>query len=319
MVVFRGSRIVGLLLAAVVLFGCAESPEPPMRIGTNLWVGYEPLYLARALDRFPEEEVRLVELPATTDVIHALRAGTLEGAALTLDEVLMLLEEGMDLQIVLVLDFSHGGDAVVARPGLRRLEQLAGHRVGFEQTAVGAVMLNAALEAGGLEADQLELAPLTPDEHVKALSEGRVDAVVTYEPALSRLVDRGAQVLFDSRSLDGLIVDVLAVRPEVIERRPAQIRRLADGWFAALAHLESAREASLRIMARRQHIEPSQLARALAGIRLAGRDDNLRQLLGAQPALAVSARRLARAMARSQLLDAVPDTRGLLNPGGLTR
>jgi hypothetical protein len=35
------------LLAA--LFGCMREPEPALRIGTNVWIGSEPLYLAREL------------------------------------------------------------------------------------------------------------------------------------------------------------------------------------------------------------------------------------------------------------------------------
>ena len=35
-----------LLLALV---GCAREPETALRIGTNVWIGSEPLYLAREL------------------------------------------------------------------------------------------------------------------------------------------------------------------------------------------------------------------------------------------------------------------------------
>jgi len=36
-------------LATLTLGGCMREPDSPLRIGTNVWIGSEPLYLAREL------------------------------------------------------------------------------------------------------------------------------------------------------------------------------------------------------------------------------------------------------------------------------
>jgi len=177
-----------ILASGLALAGCGADNPGALRVGTNLWVGYEPLYLARAIGALPGDQVRLVELPATSDVIHALRGHTLEAAALTLDEVLSQVASGVDLRVVLVLDESNGGDVVIGHPGMRGLYDLKGRRIGYENTAVGALMLDAALRAGHLTPADVTLVPVTPDRHVAAFTTGDVDAVVTFEPARSELL-----------------------------------------------------------------------------------------------------------------------------------
>ncbi len=56
-----------------------------INIGTNVWPGYELLYLARELNLLPQK-VRLIEYNNTSEVMRAFRNRTIQGAALTLDE-----------------------------------------------------------------------------------------------------------------------------------------------------------------------------------------------------------------------------------------
>lgn len=301
-----------LLLLALLVTACSSSSEPPLRVGTNLWLGYEPLYLARDIGSLPPEAIRLVEMPSTTDVLHALRARTLEAAALTLDEVIALRAEGLDLQVALVLDFSSGADALIARPALGAVNALAGRRIGYEESAVGAVILNAALEAAGLTPAQVELVALTPDEHVSAYLDGRVDAVVTYEPARSRLLEAGGHLLFDSRQIPGEIVDVLAVRADIAARQARRLSLLRNGWFAALEYLRHYPVAAREAMALRHQRTPDQLTSGFDGIRLAGVDVNRELLAGQPPLLRGNASALAELMMGAGLLARVPDLAGLV-------
>lgn len=86
------------------LTACSQTESPPIRLGTNVWPGYEPLYLARQQGFINENRVRLIEFSSSTQTIQAFRNNLLDTAALTLDETLLLLESGEDIHIVLVMD-----------------------------------------------------------------------------------------------------------------------------------------------------------------------------------------------------------------------
>ena len=97
---------------------CA-SPTTPLRIGTNVWIGSEPLYLARELGQLDPAAVQLVEYPSASEVLRAFRNQAIDGMVISLDELFGLAVDGLQPRVVLVVDVSHGADVVVGRPGMR--------------------------------------------------------------------------------------------------------------------------------------------------------------------------------------------------------
>ena len=179
------ASIFGCVAIAIGLFWLAKSGRPAdtsqsLRLGTNVWPGYEPLYLARSMNQFDESSVRLVECSSASQVIREFRNNTLEIAALTLDEVLLLKEDGYDVKIILVTDISHGGDVILAKPEIASLEHLRGRNVGVEHTALGAYVLTRALQSAGMSVGELNVIPLEIDKHERAFDDDKVDKAVSW-------------------------------------------------------------------------------------------------------------------------------------------
>ena len=302
------------LLAGMVLLGAGCSPRhtPPLMVGTNTWTGYEPLYLARDLGLHEGLPLRLVELGSTTQAMDALRAGQLDLAGLTLDEALTLAREDVPIKIVWVMNISAGADAIVARPGIRSVTDLRGRRVGVEQTAVGAYLLQAALKQAGMQASDVSVVPLPLDEHVAAWRSHQVDAVVTFDPIRQSLVNEGGTAVFDSRAIPGEIVDVLVVREAALQCCDRAIAQLLDGQRKALAHLQSDRSDALARMARRSGVMPADVGAALDGMLLPDAAANRAMFEGKDSGLAQTARKLAQVMHESGLLGGTLDTAPLL-------
>ncbi|MEY4754940.1 MAG: hypothetical protein RJA44_2615 [Pseudomonadota bacterium] len=291
--------LVALLGAA--LPGCAR-PEPLLRVGTNVWPGYETLYLARELGLYDERRIRLIEMPAATDVLRALAGGTLEAAALTLDEMLTACAAGLDLVALLVFDVSHGADALLVRPDIRHLADLAGRRIAVEQTAVGALMLDAVLRAAGLQPAEVKPVYLTASHHVQAYELGQVDAVIGFEPSVSQLLQRGARRLYDSSRIPGTIVDVLAVPRAVLVSHAEALRRLLQGHFRVLPELQAPSPLTLQRVAARLQIEPDEVRQSLKALRLPDLAENRHWLGGDTPQLQHSARHLYDIMQAARML-----------------
>ena len=84
----RRPRLWWILAFAAMLFslaGCMRQPETALRIGTNVWIGGEPLYLARELGRFDPAVVQLVEYPSASEVMRAYRNQAIDGMVISLD------------------------------------------------------------------------------------------------------------------------------------------------------------------------------------------------------------------------------------------
>ncbi|MDI1347652.1 ABC transporter substrate-binding protein [Aquabacterium sp.] len=295
------------------LTACSTA-TPALRVALNGWIGYSPLFLAQELGHAPESAVRLLEFPSNTASMMALFNGEVAAAALTLDEVLLAREGGLDVRAALVFDESAGADVLMAREGIDGLTSLRGKRIGVEATGVGALMLSRALEAAQLAPTDVVKVPLTADQHVAAYTDQHIDAVITFEPMASRLRALGARPLLDSSRFPGLIVDVLAVSAQIDPRQAEQLRQLLDGHFQALQHLRSNPANAARLLAQHQQIAPDAVLAAFRGIRLADAAANRGWLSGQNPGLNASARSVGQLMVHAKLLQRLPDTATLCDP-----
>jgi len=291
--------VIGLALLAA---SCVTAPEPPLRVATNVWPGYESLYLARSLGLYDNSPIRLVEMNSASEVSHALRHGAVEAAAVTLDEALTLMQDGVGLRVVLVMDVSNGADVVLARPGIASLKGLKGKRVGVEDGAVGAVMLDAALHAAELSGKDIHLVPLTVDEHLAAWRNNKVDALVTFEPVRTELMQQGAVDVFNSSQIPGRIVDVLVVRASLIEQHRSALKKLISGHFLALNTLATHPQEAATRMAPRLGIEPALVLKQFSLLKLPDLKQNLVWLGGATPTISGAARTLSDLMLQDKLL-----------------
>lgn len=301
------------LFSAIFVVGCISRPEPPLRVATNTWAGYEPLYLARSLGYFQPDEVRLVEMTSASKVSDAIRNGTVEAAALTLDETLALLQDGVELQVVLVIDVSNGADALVGKARIDNLQDLRGKRVGYEAGATGALMLQAALEAARLRPEDLKLVPLSIDQHLPYWDADKLDAIVTFDPVRSQLLSIGGHVLFDSHQIPGRIVDVLVIRQDALTKQAEHLQHMLSAHFEALQYMvKSPVDAASRISAR-QGTLPGQAMEQFQGLKFPGCRENRLSIGSSHPELIDVAESLAHLMLDRHLLVRPVSVKSLTN------
>jgi NitT/TauT family transport system substrate-binding protein len=316
----RTTKVLCLLVCAgllLTLTGCMREPEAALRIGTNVWIGSEPLYLARELGRLDPNAVQLVEYPSASEVLRAFRNQAIDGMVISMDELFGLAADGLQPKIILVVDVSHGADVVVGRRGMRTMHDLKGKSVAVESSALGAFVLSRALALNGMQAGDVNVVHLESNEQPSAFEKGQVDGAVTFDPYRAQFLRAGAKTLFDSTQMPGEIVDLLTVRATAIDKHPKSIQALLGGWFGALDYMTSDPQDAARRMGIRQQTSGAQFLEALQGLHIPSRDENLGMLGGATPQLAVTGRRLMALMVDAKLLRAELNIEGMLAPGPL--
>ncbi len=261
------------ILAGVA--GAVRPPLRPIRIGANFWIGYEPLRFLPGADRLSAP--RIVEMRSTSAVLEGLRAGTLDGAAITIDEAVRHSGPDLPLAIVLVLDRSEGADAVMARPGVPATPS-PGAVIGVETEGVGALVVSRFLSAAGLAEADVRIVDMPASAHGTAFANPGIDYLATYEPQVTVLEQAGATRVFDSRRMPGEVIDVLVVRRETVADRRRDVGTLVAGWFTGLERLQQALRADAGAIARRLDVAPEDMAAILRGLAFPTREEN-RQML----------------------------------------
>lgn len=297
-------RALCLIGMGMALAACAPQNQP-LRIATHPWVGYESLCLAEVLGKLPPD-VTLQHGARSADTRAALRDGSVDAGTLTLDEVLTLRTAGTPLTAVLIFDSSSGADVLLARPDIRRLADLAGKRIGYEPSAVGALVLGEVLAQAGLSRAAVTPVELPLTEHLSAWRDGRVDAIVTYEPVAAQLLAAGATRLFDSRQMPDTIFDVLAVRTDRLDGREAALRSAIEAHFQMRTYINQNRDDAAYRIAAHQGVTSADVRRALGGVTVPDIVGN-RYALRAGSRFDIAARRVHRLMTEHGLLP-LPDT-----------
>jgi NitT/TauT family transport system substrate-binding protein len=308
---------IACIALSLALGGCMREQESSLRIGTNVWIGSEPLYLARELGRLDPATVQLVEYPSASEVLRAFRNQAIDGMVISLDELFELAADGLQPRIILVVDVSHGADVVVGRRGMKTMRDLKDKSVAVESGALGAFVLSRALALNGMQASDVNVVHLESNEQPGAFEKGDVDGAVTFDPYRAQFLKAGAATLFDSTQIPGEIVDLLAVRASVVDKEPKAIQALLTGWFGAIDYIKREPVDAARRMGIRQQTSGEQFQQAQQGLHVPTREENLRMLGGPQPELAVTGRRLMALMLDAKLLRSDLEIERVLEPGPL--
>jgi NitT/TauT family transport system substrate-binding protein len=299
--------------ALLALAACGEPVTPPLTVGMNPWVGYDPLVLARDRGLTDAEQLRVVELASASETLRHLRNGLLDAATLTLDETLRLVESGVAVRIVAVLDESTGGDAVLAAPRITSPAQLKDEFIAVEDSAVGALLLQRMLTKAGLTRADVKVTNIEVARHLEALQSGQAAAAVSFEPLAGAIEAAGFRRIFDSRELPGEVLDVLVVRVDVLEQRPDAVDALLRAWYDGLGLFKRDLPGAAESLARGTDLTPTAYQAVLGGLAFQSREASTRELVGNPPPLMEKASVVADALQAIGLLQRTPRWQDLID------
>lgn len=281
---FLGALSCLLLLLAIGSCGNDQSGSPSspgsavetFRIATITWVGYGPIYLAQEKDFFEGIDVEIERIDDTAARRAALVSGQIQGSVDIVDSFVNAAASGLDASVVLKLDDSMGGDGILVRKDVDRLQDLRGKSVAYPEGQPSHFFLLALLDEAGMSVDDIESRLMEADQAGAAFIGGAVDAAVTWEPWLKKAVDSGqGKILTSSRTKPGLIVDVFTVRNDYLRKHPEAVKEFIRGWYRAVEYWKANKEESNAIMAQALGIEPVDFVTMVKGVRYSDRESNV--------------------------------------------
>jgi len=268
----RVRMLLRVMLALSLLCAICVRASAAVNLGVVNWIGYGPLYCAAANGYFKKygADVKLVTFSDNSLMAGALRGGELEASTLTYDQVILADAKGWGLKVVMPLDYSVGGDAIVASAAVRTIQDLKGRKVAFQPLSPSDFLLGYALAQRGLTKKDLQPVNVTPEAVLATMATGLVDAGVTYQPSVSMILELGGgtryHVLLSSREARGMITDVLAVRDTTIEHNPNLIVGLIHATLDGLAFMQREPAKAAAIIGKALDISAAEVASQLPSI-----------------------------------------------------
>jgi len=271
-----------LLALALLLAGCGAVSRPPksiisppgaktIHVGIEATMGNGPGFVAKEKGFFGDLEVDFAVF--TDDAIrqNAFISGNTQMTATTIDLFSIAAAQNTKGSIFMVLDASNGADGIVAAPTIKTPQDFKGKRVAYARVTASHFLLVRYLQKNGVSMDDIERVEVDDSARAAdALTNGSADVAVTCEPFISELVkDNKGHLVVTSATFPGQVVDVLAVNPDLLEHRKADLQKFVNGWLRAVEYINTHPEEARAILARNYKTDEKEVSNMANGVTLA--------------------------------------------------
>ncbi|HNY46945.1 MAG TPA: ABC transporter substrate-binding protein [Casimicrobium sp.] len=241
---------VGLIAAAAVP---AMAQETKVAIGISGWTGFAPLTLAKEAGLFKKHglDVSIKKIPQK-DRHLAIASGDVQCAATTVETWIGWNAAGVATTQIFQLDKSFGADGMVVKPAISKITDLKGKTVAASAPGTSPYFALAwMLKKNGMSVKDVKVVNLEPQAAANAMIAGNadIDAGMTYEPYLSSVRAKPEAGKIIATTLDyPMVMDTFGCTPKFLAENPKAAQALANGYFDALAMIQSDPKKSYEIM-----------------------------------------------------------------------
>lgn len=281
------NRILIITVLSLAISACTSKQDDPLKLAINAWPGYEFLYLADQKGFFEQVglNVSLLQLGSLADGQRAFLNGYANAMASTMIEAVQSQVLGAkNIKIVLIPDYSNGGDVIIANRAINSISDLKGKTVGCEVSSLGIFILQRALAKAGLTLNDVTIINTEQNMGYESLDTNQIDAFVSYPPiSIELLKHPNNHIIFSSAEIPNEIIDVVSISEDYLEQHPDIVVKLHQAWQMALDFHKSNPDEAVRIMAEREGITPQEFNDVLSDLKLL--DINEQTALFRQPGL----------------------------------
>ena len=188
-------NVIGLAVCGLAAGLLAAAPASAQ--GRPIAIAYQEtpdwlLFVARDLRLFEKAGLSptFVKFDAGPPMIDAVRNGSIQLASLGSVAFLIGLSQGLDWVMIGINPEGAYSQGLVARRdgAIRTPTDLKGKRIGVFKGATAQFGLLMMLRQHGIRPDQVTLIHMSPEEQLRALQSGQIDAAMVWEPWMQRMV-----------------------------------------------------------------------------------------------------------------------------------
>lgn len=276
-------KFLGLLTSLIVMLSACDpasqtSRDEQITIAINPWPGYEFIYLAEKLGYFKDAglNAKLVQTSSLSDVQRSYMNGRVDGMASTMIEVVQAAQlSNNPISVVLITDYSNGGDVLIAKKDIKSVSDLKFLTVGAEVGSLGLYIIERALAKHSLTLNDITLKNIAQHEGEKLIAEGQIDAFISYPPySINALNNENLHVVFDSSEIPYEVVDTISIKKSVLKQDPELAPKLQRAWQLALDYTRDNPREAYALMGERIGISAEEFEGTLSGLKVLNLRDN---------------------------------------------
>lgn len=282
------SILLVLCMCTVLFVGCSgnsseskkntsDSSAEPIKLAVYPLPSPYFEYAMESLELFTKNNanVELVEFAQYSDVIQALDSGSVDASIMGITEAVTPIANGLDLDIVLMTDYSAGMDGIVAAPGINSVKDLKGKTIATNIGTMNHMLLLTALEQAGLSESDVNITNMSEGDATAALVGGSIDAASIFDPQMSKAAkESGGKVIFSSKDIPGELSDVLIIKDSIVKDRADEVQGIVDAWYQVQDKYNKDSNSVVDLISPKAELTNDEFYSLLDGIDIATKDYN---------------------------------------------
>jgi len=261
-----------IVAVAFLTVSFSAGAATPVKIALTTWIGYSPFYVADGMDMYKKQGLK-VTLQTFADpamLPSAVASKAVDGALMTFDQVIGAVAQGQAFKVVMPIDYSNGGDAVLADMSINKITDLKGKKVAYAPLSPSDFLISYALKINGMSDKDISPINMTPEAIPSAMASKAVPAGTTYEPNVSQILGMNGgkkfHVIYSSREAPGLIADVLVFDEAYIKKNTKQVTALIKAYLEGLAYMNSHPKEASEIIGKAIGVSGKEVLEQLKGV-----------------------------------------------------
>lgn len=244
----------------VIINPSTSTPAPNPAVKENVidlsldeWIGWKSIIDANGgLTTQPGSvydqlgvKVNIHVINDATQSSNALIKGDLDAAGYTINRTAFLSTKfknaGMNVVMPFITNYSNGGDGIIAKSSVTKVEDLVNAKIGLAQFSEAHTLVVWFVNNSNLpQADKDKILNEnlvyfeTPDEAAKAFFAGKIDAAATWEPYLTQAKNMtDCRIFFSTASSSNLVMDGILFNKDFAEKNSDLVDKFIKGALMA--------------------------------------------------------------------------------------
>jgi len=211
-----------------MLTACSQKPQKDLRIATNAWIGYAPLFYAKEKGYLKDLNIKLINTVSLGEASDIFNVGQADMVTITQHEYNALKKISKTLTPILLLDRSYGGDMILSNKNINDLQNASKIYAYLEVDSINTEMIQSFTAKYHIKSknivyinkDQAQIAGMQ-------FATNHSVVVVTYAPYDIPLKKQGLNVIASTKDIDTImVIDSICTIQETLQQNYEKITKL---------------------------------------------------------------------------------------------
>jgi len=220
----------------------AAEKKTSFRVAWTIYAGWMPWAYATEkgiIDKWAKKygiSIEVVQLNDYIESINQYSAGDFDACGMTnMDALTIPAASGVDTTGLILGDYSNGNDAIILKDA-KSFADIKGRNVNLVELSVSHYLLARALDKHKMSERDITVVNTSDADAVASFVTKDVTAAAVWNPQLSIILEQQPKTIevFTSKEIPGEIIDMMAVKTDVLNANPELGKALVGAWFETL-------------------------------------------------------------------------------------